>query len=222
VALVLNLKTGLVSPAFHVAFDDHFETLKDHDDYPNQWKDQAHFGKFKVTKRRRKKQALVDDSTKVWNLFNKKSRTSQASRHDVQEDEDGRVARDDEYPEDEELEAPPDDEIEPEPRPEQGGTTATRWSRRHKPTKRLQESWLFGSTYADVQDQRLEVETVDDEDYHGEVEYEIQRAMEDHIAFAASSDPDIMYLNQALKQPNRKQFAKAMKSEIESHTKNMH
>jgi hypothetical protein len=48
VALVMNLRTGLVSPAFHVAFDDHFETLKDHDDYPNQWKAAAHFGSFRV------------------------------------------------------------------------------------------------------------------------------------------------------------------------------
>lgn len=205
VALVLNLKAGLVSPAFHVAFDDHLETLKDHDDYPNEWKAQAHFGRFKVRKKR-KKEALGDDSTKVWNLFNKKSRTRQASRHDVQEDEDGRVARDDEYPEDEGLEDPPDKEPEPEPPPEQGGATATRWSKRHKPTKRLQVSWLFGITYAAVQEQKIEVETVDEEDYHGEVEYEIQHAMEDPIIFAASSDPDIMYLNQALKQPDCKQF----------------
>ena len=33
VALVLNLSTGLVSPQYHVAFDDQFETLKDHTDY---------------------------------------------------------------------------------------------------------------------------------------------------------------------------------------------
>jgi hypothetical protein len=45
VALVLSLTTGLVSPQFHVAFDDLFETVKDHDNYDNTWQHAAHFRK---------------------------------------------------------------------------------------------------------------------------------------------------------------------------------
>jgi hypothetical protein len=53
VALVLNLSTGLVSPQFHLKFDDLFETIKDHDTYPNRWKVATHFRKEKGTKPRR-------------------------------------------------------------------------------------------------------------------------------------------------------------------------
>ena len=222
VALVLNLKTGLVSPAFHVAFDDHFETLADHTDYPNEWKSQAHFGKFKVTKQRRKK-VMSEDSREVWNLFNKKGNRLRKERHDIQDREDGRLTGEDDFPEEEASQEPTAEEPEAEPPPaEEGADEAPRWSKRHKPTQRLTESGLFGSFFRAVREAPVEVETVDEEDYHGEVEYEIQQAMKDPIAFAASSDPDIMYLNQAMKQPDKKQFMKAMKSEIDSHTENKH
>ena len=45
VALVLNLATGLVSPQFHLKFDDLFETVKEGDTYPNRWKAATHFRK---------------------------------------------------------------------------------------------------------------------------------------------------------------------------------
>jgi hypothetical protein len=39
VALVLNPRTGLVSPQFHVKFDDNFETVREHNDATHgQWK----------------------------------------------------------------------------------------------------------------------------------------------------------------------------------------
>ncbi len=37
-------------------------------------------------------------------------------------------------------------------------------------------------------------------------------------SFAASSDPDVMYLHEAMKQPDRKQFVKAMEDEVRAHT----
>ena len=46
VALVLNLDTGLVSPQFHVKFDEFFKTVNKQDDnYPNRWKVLTHFEK---------------------------------------------------------------------------------------------------------------------------------------------------------------------------------
>jgi hypothetical protein len=39
-------------------------------------------------------------------------------------------------------------------------------------------------------------------------------------AFAASSDPDIMYLQEAMNQPDYKQFLKAMEDEVRAHTEN--
>ena len=58
--------------------------------------------------------------------------------------------------------------------------------------------------------------------YHGADEYEIQREMADPIAFAASSDPDVMYLHEAMKQPDKKEFLKAMVDEVTTHTERGH
>jgi hypothetical protein len=58
--------------------------------------------------------------------------------------------------------------------------------------------------------------------HHGTVEYEIQRQMADPIALAASSDPDIMYLHEAMKQPDRKQFVQAMIDKVTTHTTGGH
>ena len=46
--------------------------------------------------------------------------------------------------------------------------------------------------------------------------------MSDPIAYSASSDPDVMYVDQAMKQPDCKQFIKAMSEEVEAHTKDHH
>jgi GAG-pre-integrase domain len=40
------------------------------------------------------------------------------------------------------------------------------------------------------------------------------------VALAASTDPDVMYLKQALKEPDRLEFIKAMEKEVRSHTEN--
>jgi hypothetical protein len=48
-------------------------------------------------------------------------------------------------------------------------------------------------------------------------DYEIQSAMEDPIAFAASSNPDTMYLHQALRAPDKAEFIKAMRKEAMDH-----
>ena len=46
VALVLNLTTGLVSPQFHIKYDDFFETVnKSEFNLPIEWKTKCHFVK---------------------------------------------------------------------------------------------------------------------------------------------------------------------------------
>ena len=42
--------------------------------------------------------------------------------------------------------------------------------------------------------------------------------MADPIAFAARADPDTMYLHEAMKQSDKKEFIKAMMEEVTSHT----
>jgi hypothetical protein len=52
--------------------------------------------------------------------------------------------------------------------------------------------------------------------------YDIQNDMEDPIAFAASSNPDIMYLNDAIQAPDSNKFREAMADEVNSHTNMKH
>jgi Reverse transcriptase (RNA-dependent DNA polymerase) len=110
-------------------------------------------------------------------------------------------------------------------------TSVRRWSRRHKPTRRLIES--LEQERANVTNQRayqaikqnippIDGNDYDDDVYHGTEEYEIQRQMADPIAFAASSDPDIMYLHEAMTQPDKREFVKAMVDEVTTHTERGH
>jgi hypothetical protein len=49
VALVLNLTTGLVSPQFHIKYDDFFETVnKSEFNLPIEWKTKCHFVKVPI------------------------------------------------------------------------------------------------------------------------------------------------------------------------------
>ena len=48
-------------------------------------------------------------------------------------------------------------------------------------------------------------------------QYEIQKDMEDLVAFAASMNPDIMYLHDAMKAPDHDHFHKSMDKELDDH-----
>jgi hypothetical protein len=50
--------------------------------------------------------------------------------------------------------------------------------------------------------------------------YDPEVQFEHPLSLAASSDPDVMYLQQALKEPDRLEFIKAMEKEVRSHTGN--
>ena len=84
-----------------------------------------------------------------------------------------------------------------------------RWSKRHRPSQRLKEAIDQGF---------LAYVSSATEDYDGKDQYDIQSEMSNPIAFSAKSDPDTMYLDEALKQPDRKKFIQAMVDEVESHT----
>ena len=51
---------------------------------------------------------------------------------------------------------------------------------------------------------------------------EVQEKMEDPISFAVSSNPDILYLDGAMKADDSAQFRKAMAGEVHSHDENEH
>ncbi len=101
-----------------------------------------------------------------------------------------------------------------------------RWSTRHKPTQCLIKSQSQASeratTYLSIEQSTCnphpsnnvcecdQGNDYDNDVYHGEEEYEIQRQMADPIAFTASADQDVMYLLEAMRQPDRKEFVQAM------------
>ena len=61
VALVLNIKTGLVFPQFHVAFDDMFETVgKGDDSYETGWLSATHFSSSQVRRESTLPPTIVD------------------------------------------------------------------------------------------------------------------------------------------------------------------
>ena len=62
------------------------------------------------------------------------------------------------------------------------------------------------------QDKREDVPTASSQ-------YAIQKALEDPIAFAASSNPDILYWDQAMKAHDRDKFIEAVGIELDGHEK---
>lgn len=215
VALVLNLSTGLVSPQFHVAFDDFFETVSDHDDYPNRWKEVTHFGTGVNKHSRKKKKKAASTGSAIKTVIkrglgmahdrspNDTAIELQDSENDIPLSGDPDIDIQDDDPSPTEV---PDDHPDEEPEPEPPDQPRQKWSRRHTPTQRLKEYMGFTASY--------------EEDYEGEEEYKIQHEMNDPIAFAANSNPDDMYYHEAMKAPDRKQFVEAMDTEVQSHLEN--
>lgn len=61
------------------------------------------------------------------------------------------------------------------------------------------------------------------DDREGQEEWAIQKEMAQPLAFAANkSDPDTMYMHQAMCQPDKDKFKQAMMDEIKAHTENKH
>jgi hypothetical protein len=53
-------------------------------------------------------------------------------------------------------------------------------------------------------------------------DYEIQEAMSDPVAFATMTNPDTMYLHEALRAPDRDKFIEAMSKEVKDHKMGNH
>ena len=226
VALVLNLATGLVSPQFHLKFDDLFETVKGERTFPNNWKAATHFRKTsKADRLKGAQQAARREEAEMLEPVTIHDAPPEQEVGDLEGTADG----DQRAPE---QEGTPHQQPTEEPAPDEH--EIRRWSRRHKPTQRLIESRAQaaerGVTYHTTTEQCEchqphdmgcgcnGANDYDSDVYHGDEEYEIQRQMADPIAFAASADPDIMYLHEAMKQPDKKEFVQAMVDEVTTHT----
>ena len=101
--------------------------------------------------------------------------------------------------------------------PEQGTDpppVTTRSGRASIPTERMRDSRI-------QQKAGLVALHVSWEVYH-DGGYQIEDELDDPIACAASSNPDIMYIDEAMRAPDRDKFEEAMMQEVQAHTENEH
>jgi histone deacetylase 1/2 len=201
VHLVLNLETGLVSPQFHVSFDDHFETTRKGASAllpTSKWQEKAHFVEAKSTLSPPKEPPVPKPreihaaSLPPVVPANERDKSKRALRQEKpkltmpQTQENDNPTSITEPPMQQSVESP----------------VITRSGRISKPPTRLIE--VFDATLTSHE------ETTDPE------------LTNPIFAFAASADPDTMYLKEAMRQPDREKFIEAMKKEIQDHTDNKH
>ena len=230
VALVLNPRSGLVSPQWHVKFDDSFETVMGTSDTNHGiWKKEAGF--MTIQSQDRKSRKITTRNDKIGHGRNPQLNHSTASEPEEQ----ATMELLPRPPEGATFEEEMDLELDfGTPGPENPANnmefgssldnesestsqvsdapTLRRSSRTPKPTQRARES-------AEQEDIALPAAYEVLATYF---EHEIADDMMDPIAFLAKTDPDIMYYHQAMKADDSKQFRQAMQGEVDSHNSNEH
>ena len=224
VALVLNPRTGHVSPQFHVKFDDFFETVQSKDtdlDAPEpQWKYLSGFAVHKGQPKTRTNGPLGDllaprrGPTAAHPLATTTEDITTEQLPIMNED-----ARDVE-PSDAETPTPvvtqPPTQQAPAQVPQDSAVWQTRSGRVVTNTPRYDQSMRQRSQGP------VAWEVLLDQDEREDIpaaasQYAIQKALEDPIAFAASCNPDILYWDQAMKAPERDKFIEAVGIELDGH-----
>ncbi len=205
VSLVLNLLTGLVSPQFHVQHDDGFTTVRDGSDPPlSLWQQLAG---FVVNGSSRNASPVVPPNEGAHALVapERHDVPPNAAPNDVPPAEgvanvpiDDQPAYIDDAPHDLPLPVAEPAANAPIPQP------TRRSSRIPTPSRRLLES--LETTHIAFEAQVML-------DLMQELDIDLIHP----FAFAASNDPDTMYIDQALREPDRAEFLKAMQEEINAH-----
>ena len=215
VALVMNPLNGLVSPQFHVRFDDTFETLTQQTSRVS-WHILAGFGADKATD----KATVAPKAATVAQVPPINSATE--DENEVQELQDGPdfatgTSSGEELDDDESVSSA--DEDPPEEEVDDGRRRSGRVRFSSRKVKDSQEK------VAVKMRKRQERETVayslQYSDDHLD-EFQAQQALMDPIAFKASSDPDTLYYHQAMQADDKEQFLEAIDKEIAAHTDNEH
>ena len=200
VSLILNLQTGRVSPQCHVNYDDFFETVRPTANNPktlSQWQKIAgfHANSNKITP--------VSEGAHSQPQLQSQT-TSRSNDNDI-------------------LFEPSNDDTCNQDPIEATTPETTQESTQGQSTTPLLPSLTSTRTRAMRRPERL-IETAC-QAYHEimhEDDYLLQDEMTDPIAFLAKSDPDTMYFDQAMHQPDRKQFIQAIIKEINDHIDRKH
>jgi hypothetical protein len=203
VTLVLNLETGMVSPQYHVRFDDLFETVRDQIRVESKWQSICHFcPETNLSATSNAQLPALEPSTLSDNAPSLEGTVVQAS-NEGEPPPPGSGTSEEILP----PEQPAPTAALPE-HPPPALPTVTRSGRTVRPPAALTSSYVAHEALA----QDLYVE----EDKLAE--------MDDPILFAmkASNDPDTLYHHQAMREPDAKQFKEAMVKEVNDHTKRGH
>ena len=222
VALVLNRKTGLVSPQFHVKHDDYFETINDIPNI-NEWKIKAG---FIIQREVKQKEQLLSKTRKelhesVQTRYPHK-RGSDAiidNKHDTSSMKRGKTNNHNPTSHDSTSKAPNDSHQKDDSMTENLRSDVSRGLRR---SPRLNPSLGEGQKLLSLQATISSV-ACNKNEIEGEIlreGYPIDQVNDDLIAYKASTDPDIMYMHEAMRQPDRDKFVSAMQKEINDQMKN--
>ena len=223
VALVLNPRTGHVSPQFHVKFDDFFETVKDKStdmDAPEpEWKYLSGFaikkGRTDPAGRGTTDRLIAPRRGPI--TTNNAPTTTETEVPPVEPSEAPTNPNANEASE-EQQQVPLPTDVPTTPQAEPNAPRQTRSGRVVRNTPRYEQSitqrdqGLVAWEVLLDQDEREDVPTA-------ESQYAIQKSMENPMAFAATTNPDILYWDQAMRAPDRDKFIEAVHHELDGHEK---
>ena len=226
VALVLNPRTGHVSPQFHVKFDDFFETVQskstDLDTPDPAWKYLSGFATKKGTTKADDKGGLDGlmaprrGATTAMNPPQESAQQDQSAGHPhellvpLDNGHDGHA-----QPADAQPAAPAATPI-PQPDTPLAPARQTRSGRVIKNTPRYDQSIALRDQGLVAWELLIDQDEQEDQPTAAS-QFAIQKALEDPIAFAATGNPDILYWDQAMKAHDRDKFLEAVSVELDGH-----
>ena len=216
VALVLDMETGFVSPQFHVKFDPTFQTTRERGRQPaSSWQQKCGFvteGTSKSEKTLLPKEHSPTQATPANQRFPSEGVQDEALPNEAS------LQR-----EQQDAPAPADASSTRELQgslPTEETTMDEQQSPRRSTRQRKTVQRLIEAMQAELQDQPLPGELFSFSAVFPEEHANCLLDADPLLAFAASNDPDVMYLHEAMRQPDRKQFLEAMQREVEGQTKN--
>ena len=239
VSLILNPTTGHVSPQFHCVFDDQFDATRTGNDgnFSKQWAEKAGLSTIKSTTPN-KEYLAMEIPTNLQVPFTVDNDTEESQQPpialDVQQTDElppnnthqhestpiagpthNEVAENEGVIANEQADDPAaDDEVPDEPLPQRNRSRSGRAIRR---TRRLAESSILPRLQSFISiaiHVSLVVMTLSDNSVNQLCQF---------VAYPASiADADTMYLQEAMRQPDKDEFLKAMIKEIEDHTTRGH
>ena len=232
-SLILDPKTGLVSPQYHVSFDEFFETTRSsaQNDLKSQWLNIAGFTTKSPTTPV-SEGGNTNPSFGTSNISNTTSTLSSQSQREVPITSNGQahdtnnfVQEADFAPDEPSLDEPANiEEIQHASTnntvtQEEPPSNVRRSARARQPSSRFLESVASGTYDAfitSVEDPSSYYDALHQDDY------KLQDEMVEPISFLAKTDSDTMYYHQAMAAHDKNEFLNAMVKEYNDHAKRGH